>query len=287
MDRKKFLKSGLGGFLLASTIPVRSAAKSESSSINQAGFNHLPPVKPIYMKNMVIHKASSRGHANHGWLDTHHTFSFAQYYNPERMSFGALRVLNDDVIDGGTGFGTHGHQNMEIISIPLSGDLEHKDSMGTVQVIKQDDIQVMSAGSGIQHSEYNHNKNQKTNFLQIWVTPSKQNVSPRYDQQTIDYKSQKNTFVQILSPTADDQGVWIHQNAWFYRGIIEEGKSIKHSINDKSNGLYAFVVSGDVIINDQRLSKRDGLGVWDVEDINISSKSETDILIMEVPMNIN
>ena len=171
----------------------------------------------------VLHKANTRGHANHGWLDSHHSFSFANYYNPERMNFGVLRVLNDDIVAGGKGFGKHPHDNMEIISIPLEGDLEHKDSMGNTTTIKQGDVQVMSAGTGVFHSEYNKNSNQEVRFLQIWVFPDKKNVSPRYDQITLSNQNLKNQFYQILSPNSDDEGVWIHQNAWFHMGKLEAG----------------------------------------------------------------
>ena len=168
----------------------------------------------------VLHKADTRGHANHGWLDTHHSFSFANYHNPERMHFGVLRVLNDDRVAEGRGFGTHPHDNMEIISIPLEGDLEHKDSMGNVAVIKEGDVQVLSAGTGISHSEYNMNQDSEVKFLQIWVFPNKKQVEPRYDQISVRDIEKENQLYQILSPSMDDQGVWIHQNAWFSLGKL-------------------------------------------------------------------
>src|SRR6188508_2139805 len=163
------------------------------------------------MKNTVLHKANTRGHADHGWLNAYHSFSFASWYNPDRIQFGTLRVLNDDTVAPGMGFGTHPHDNMEIISIPLEGDLEHKDSMGNTTVIRNGDIQVMSAGSGIQHSEYNKNKDQSVKFLQIWVFPNKKNVTPRYDQITLNINDRHNKLQQIISPNVDDAGVWIHQ----------------------------------------------------------------------------
>ncbi|CAG0904228.1 unnamed protein product [Cyprideis torosa] len=181
--------------------------------------------------NSVIHKAASRGHANHGWLDSYHSFSFANYYNPDRMHFGALRVLNDDRVQAGQGFGTHPHKNMEIISIPLEGDLEHKDSMGNVAVIKEGDVQVMSAGSGITHSEYNKNSDKEVKFLQIWVIPNQENVTPRYDQISIRDIAEENKFYQVLSPNKDDQGVWIHQDAWFHLGKFSKGKSDTYRLN--------------------------------------------------------
>lgn len=235
----------------------------------------------------VIHKAEDRGHANHGWLDAHHSFSFANYYNPERMHFGVLRVLNDDTVSQGMGFGTHPHDNMEIISIPLEGDLEHKDSMGNIAVIKQGDIQVMSAGTGITHSEYNKNKNQPVKFLQIWVFPNKKNVTPRYDQITLDVKERHNKLQQILSPSTDDDGVWIHQNAWFHLGKFDKDFSTSYELKDKRNGVYAFVLNGKFSVNGQELEKRDGYGLWDIDRLSINATSQdAELLLMEVPMSL-
>lgn len=237
------------------------------------------------MENIVLHKAETRGHDNHGWLDSYHTFSFANYYNRERMHFGALRVINDDVVEAGMGFGTHPHDNMEIISIPLEGDLEHKDSMGNTAVIKQGDIQVMSAGTGITHSEYNKNPNKSGKFLQIWVFPNKRDVTPRYDQITLNPKDRINKFYQILSPNTDDEGVWIHQNAWFHLGKFDENITSKYILKDKTNGVYAFVINGDFEVNKQQISSRDGLGIWNIDELDITAKSnEAEILLMEVPM---
>ncbi len=238
------------------------------------------------MTNTILHKANTRGNANHGWLNSRHTFSFANYYNPERMHFGALRVLNDDTVEAGMGFGTHPHDNMEIISIPLVGDLEHKDSMGNVSVIKHGDIQVMSAGTGIFHSEYNKNKDQPVKFLQIWVFPNKKNVTPRYDQITLNLDDRHNKLQQILSPNPDDDGVWIHQNAWFHLGKFDQGVTADYSIKSKGNGVYVFILSGEVIINNQPLSPRDGFGIWDVDKLSISADTEAEILLMEVPMTV-
>ena len=237
------------------------------------------------MTQTILHKADTRGHANHGWLDTYHTFSFANYYNAERMHFGVLRVLNDDRIDGGMGFGKHPHDNMEIISIPLSGDLEHKDSMGNVAVIKSGDIQVMSAGTGITHSEYNKNTDRAGKFLQIWVIPNKQNVTPRYDQITLDLRERHNKLQQIVSPNPGDEGVWIHQDAWFHLGTFDKDIVTEYQLKLAGNGVYAFVINGKFTIENINLGTRDGLGITDTSSITIKSNSaDSEILLMEVPM---
>ena len=235
------------------------------------------------MANTVLHKADTRGFADHGWLKSHQSFSFANYYNPERIHFGALRVLNDDIVLGG-GFGKHPHDNMEIISIPLEGDLEHKDSMGNTAVIKHGDIQVMSAGTGIYHSEYNKDTTQAVKFLQIWVFPNKRNVEPRYDQVTLNPADRHNQLQQILSPNADDAGVWIYQNAWFHMGNFDKGVSTEYNLKAKGNGVYIFVLKGDVKVNDQLLNTRDGYGIWDVDNFNIAAETDAEFLLMEVPM---
>ena len=237
------------------------------------------------MNNFVIHKSNTRGHANHGWLKTHHTFSFANYYNPSRMHFGALRVLNDDVIAGGMGFGTHPHDNMEIITIPLKGDLAHRDSMGNSEVIHQGEIQVMSAGSGITHSEYNANKDREVELLQIWVFPNKKNVEPRYDQITYNKLEQRNKFQEVVSPQGGESKAWIHQDAWFYLGNFEIDFNASYLLKGKNNGAYFFIIEGNAEINGEQLEKRDGYGIWSVEEVKIKSNSEnTEILIMDVPM---
>ncbi|MCA6075276.1 pirin family protein [Fulvivirga sedimenti] len=233
----------------------------------------------------ILHKSNTRGHANHGWLNSYHTFSFAGYYDPERVHFGKLRVLNDDTVAPGRGFGTHPHDNMEIISIPLSGDLEHKDSMGNTTVIKQGDVQVMSAGTGVFHSEYNKNQDQEVKFLQIWVFPNKKNVEPRYDQISIGEIAEKNAFYQILSPNADDQGVWIHQDAWFHIGEFDQGAAAEYSIHKEGNGVYAFVLDGEVEIGEQKLATRDGLGILETDAFQLKASSPSRVLLMEVPMN--
>jgi len=236
------------------------------------------------MQNTVFHQAESRGNADHGWLHSRHTFSFADYYDPDRVHFGMLRVLNDDIVDAGMGFGTHPHDNMEIISIPLQGDLEHRDSMGNVAVIRQGDVQVMSAGSGITHSEYNRNKDKKVKFLQIWVLPDRKNVKPRYGQISLSIADRHNTFQQILSPNPDDAGVWIYQNAWFHLGQFDKGFSADYNIKAKGNGVYTFILSGDMTILNQKLKSRDGFGIWDIDKFTVKADTDAEFLLMEVPM---
>jgi hypothetical protein len=237
------------------------------------------------MPGIVLHTSASRGEADHGWLYSRHTFSFANYYNPERIHFGALRVLNDDVVEAGMGFGTHPHDNMEIVSIPLEGDLEHKDSMGNVAVIRHGDVQVMSAGAGITHSEYNKNSGKPVKFLQIWVFPNKRNVTPRYDQITLNPADRINRFQQILSPDPDDAGVWIHQDAWFHLAKPENGITLDYTIKKDGNGVYAFVLSGEVSIEGHALTARDGIGIYDTDKITVAAKSDgAEVLLMEVPM---
>jgi redox-sensitive bicupin YhaK (pirin superfamily) len=245
----------------------------------------MPNKKDKSMKT-VLHKADTRGHANHGWLDTHHTFSFANYHNPERMHFGVLRVLNDDRVAEGRGFGTHPHDNMEIISIPMEGDLEHKDSMGNVAVIKEGDVQVLSAGTGISHSEYNMNQDTEVKFLQIWVFPNKKQVEPRYDQISVREIEKENQFYQILSPFKDDQGVWIHQNAWFNLGKFSKQTKVDYTLNLSDNGIYAFILEGKANIQGQELEKRDGFGLWNTDIISVIAEKDSNILLMEVPMGI-
>lgn len=232
----------------------------------------------------VIHKANTRGHANHGWLDAHHSFSFAGYHDPERVHFGALRVLNDDIVAGGNGFGFHPHENMEIITIPLAGQLEHRDSMGNTGVISRGEVQVMSAGSGIEHSEKNKNVNELVNLLQIWVFPDTKNVEPRYDQKAFDLDASRNKLVNIVSPMGSEEGLNIHQHAWFHLGKLDKDTHIVYNLKDKNNGVYAFVIEGSLTINGEKLSKRDGLGIKEAEQLDIKTESEVEILLMEVPM---
>lgn len=291
MDRKAFLRNSLLSAGALATARVSAAVIEndidELRPLEQIGFNHIPNTNSKIMANSVLHKAETRGHANHGWLNSYHTFSFANYYNPERMNFGVLRVLNDDTVQGGMGFGTHPHDNMEIISIPLEGDLEHKDSMGNTAVIRNGDIQVMSAGTGIRHSEFNKNKDKTVKFLQIWVFPNKRNVTPRYDQITLTLADRKNKLQQILSPNPDDAGVWIHQNAWFHLGTLDKGFKTEYKLKGGAgNGVYAFVLSGSITVNGQALNPRDGFGIWEVAKLDIKADSNAELLLMEVPMQI-
>jgi quercetin 2,3-dioxygenase len=295
MDRIDFIKKGLMGtgmFMASGAIGnvlknnIDDPDSYREQELEIIGFNHLPTTTSKIMENTVLHKAETRGHANHGWLNSHHTFSFANYYNPERMHFGVLRVLNDDQVEAGMGFGTHPHDNMEIISIPLEGDLEHKDSMGTVAVIKNGDVQVMSAGTGITHSEYNKNKDKLVKFLQIWVFPNKKNVTPRYDQITLKEEDRHNKLQQIVSPNSNEAGAWINQNAWFHLGKFDAGVKADYSIKAKGNGVYAFILSGDVTINGQKLNKRDGLGIWDTDKLSIQADTNAEFLLMDVPMTV-
>jgi len=237
------------------------------------------------MTKTVIHKAATRGQANHGWLMARHSFSFAGYYDPNRMNFGALRVLNDDQVAQGMGFGKHPHDNMEIITIPLEGDLEHKDSMGNSSIIRYGDVQVMSAGTGIQHSEYNPNKDKSLKLLQIWIFPNKRNVIPRYDQITLNINERHNKLQQILSPNPEDEGVWIHQEAWFHMGKFDQNFKTEYLIKKPGNGVYAFVIKGDLTVGGEMLNERDGMGIWETDRFTLQSDSQdAELLLMEIPM---
>ena len=294
MDRKNFIKKSIITGLAGSILPIAAKANKplEGNStydklMDQVGFNHLPTQKEIKTMNTVLHKANTRGSANHGWLEVNHSFSFANYYNPDRTNFGVLRVLNDDKIAPSKGFGTHPHDNMEIISIPLEGALQHKDSMGNGAIVQHGDVQVMSAGTGIRHSEFNANDDQHVKLLQIWLFPNKKNVVPRYDQISIKDIEQKNEFYQILSPNQDDQGVWIHQNAWFQLGEFDKEVCTNYKINKTGNGVYAFIIEGTAEIAGQALEKRDGFGIWNVEDFEIKADKNSRILLMEIPMQLS
>lgn len=292
MNRQNFIKKGL----LGSGIFAVSAA---SAGVVRNEIDEIEPLETLdadtvhynsdqLENHSVFHKAMSRGYADHGWLQSNHTFSFANYHNPERMHFGVLRVLNDDIVAEGRGFGLHPHDNMEIISIPLEGDLEHEDSMGNQAIIRKGDIQVMSAGTGIMHSEYNKNTDQIVKFLQIWVYPNQRNVAPRYDQITLDRSQRHNKFQQILSPDPADEGVWIHQDAWFHMGNFDKGIETNYKVKQAGNGVYIFVISGSANVAGQELGTRDGFGIWDVSEIKLTATSaDTEILLMDLNMILN
>jgi redox-sensitive bicupin YhaK (pirin superfamily) len=234
----------------------------------------------------TFHPSAARGEADHGWLDAKHSFSFAQFFNPERIQFGALRVLNDDVIAPGMGFGTHPHNNMEIITIPLKGALEHKDSMDNIGVVAVDEIQVMSAGTGVSHSEYNKNKDQPLNLLQLWVLPNQQNVAPRYDQKNIKSLKKTNALYPVITPNHDAAGMWIHQDAWFHLGDFNQKTTVPYSLHKEGNGVYAFMIEGRASIEGESLEKRDALGVWETEGFSITAEKNSRILLVEVPMKL-
>jgi redox-sensitive bicupin YhaK (pirin superfamily) len=233
---------------------------------------------------MIIHKAKSRGEANHGWLKSWHTFSFADYYNPSRMNFGALRVLNDDFIAPGMGFGTHPHKDMEIITIPLSGALQHKDSMGNTEIIRKGEVQIMSAGTGIRHSEFNASTNEEVTLLQIWVFPDKEGITPRYEQKDFSLVNKKNKLLPIVSPDRREGSVLINQNAYFYLGEIEVEALVTYKKTSLSQGIYLFVISGEVLVSGTPIRSRDAVGIDDQEEVSIKAISHSEILLMEVPL---
>lgn len=232
----------------------------------------------------VLHKANTRGHANHGWLDSHHSFSFAGYYDPARVHFGSLRVLNDDIVQGGNGFGTHPHDNMEIVSIPLQGELEHKDNTGRNEIIRTHDVQIMTAGTGIAHSEFNASKTEPVNFLQIWVFPKVRNVVPLYNQKTFKPEDRINKLQTVVSPDNSDEAVFINQDAWFSLGTFKQGFTTTYDVKKSGNGVYVFVINGDVTINDQKLNKRDGLGISETDKLTITADADAEVLLIDVPM---
>ncbi len=232
----------------------------------------------------TIHKSSSRGQANHGWLVAKHSFSFANYYNPENMNFGALRVLNDDVVSAGMGFGTHPHDNMEIITIPLRGSLEHKDSMGNSSVIHEGEIQVMSAGLGITHSEFNASSTEEINLFQLWIISNKRNVDPRYDQFLMDVSRMKNSFLQLVSPDIDDEGTWIYQDAWIHIAEMDENIGLKYDLKLSGNGVYCMVIDGEFEIASEKIGERDAIGIWEGNTFDVKALKKGRILLIEVPM---
>lgn len=290
MNRKTFLRSGLlGGTALVTmgSKPGPMDPEPKTDPDKPIGFNHLPTNPPIHMSNMVLHKANERGTADHGWLKANFSFSFANWYDPARMHFGVLRVMNDDIIAAGKGFGTHPHDNMEIITIPLKGALQHKDSMGNTSIINAGDVQVMSAGTGILHSEFNPYPDKDANTLQIWLFPRERQVEPRYQQMTLDPSERQNRFQQVLSPDPGDAGVWIHQDAWFHMGNFDADGNTIYTVKRKGNGVYAFVLEGSATINGQVLGKRDALGVWDTDELSIDmGPNGAELLLQDVPMQL-
>jgi redox-sensitive bicupin YhaK (pirin superfamily) len=233
----------------------------------------------------ILHKSETRGQANHGWLKANHSFSFANWYNPERIHFGALRVLNDDIVAPGMGFGTHPHDNMEIITIPLKGSLRHQDSMGFSEVIHSGEVQVMSAGTGIYHSEYNASDLDEINLFQIWIFPNKQDVEPRYDQISYHWEECKNCFLQLVSPNKNDKGTWIHQDAWIQIAEISENETISYQLKNSNNGVYFMNIEGTVYVMQHELKNRDAIGIWNENQIQITTKTNAKILAIEVPMS--
>ena len=232
----------------------------------------------------IIHKADSRGHFDYGWLKTYHTFSFSNYYDPERVNFGMLRVLNDDYIQGGQGFGTHPHNDMEIVTIPLEGALAHKDSTGGEGVIYPDEIQVMSAGTGILHSEFNHLSDGDSKLLQLWIFPDQKGHKPRYDQKFFDSDERKNKFQFIVTPEKKEGNLWLNQDAYLSLTDLENNNSLDYKIHTKGNGVYLFLIEGEISVGNEILSKRDGMGIWETDKFTLAANSDSKILSIEVPV---
>jgi quercetin 2,3-dioxygenase len=244
----------------------------------------LSDTKSRFAGKKIIHKADSRGHFDYGWLKTYHTFSFSNYYDPERVNFGMLRVLNDDSIEGGQGFGTHPHSDMEIVTVPLEGALAHKDSTGSEGVIYPDEVQIMSAGTGILHSEFNHLSDGDSKLLQLWIFPDKKGHEPRYDQKFFESDERKNKLQFIVTPEKKDGNLWLNQNAYLSLADLEKGKSFNYKIHTKGNGAYLFMIDGKISVNGETLSKRDGMGIWEVDSFAITAKDDSRILLIEIPM---
>ena len=233
----------------------------------------------------IIHKADTRGYANHGWLKSYHTFSFAGYHNPERIHFGMLRVLNDDFVDAGMGFGKHPHDNMEIISIPMSGALHHQDSTGRDKIIQTGDVQIMSAGTGIYHSEVNASQQEPVTFLQIWIFPKVNNIEPRYDQKLFSEAERKNQLQLVVSPTEENGSLFINQDAWLSMIELEEGRTVEYKMRQQGNGVYCFILDGELNIASENLAKRDAIGLWECDAVTVEATKNSKVLFIEVPMN--
>jgi redox-sensitive bicupin YhaK (pirin superfamily) len=234
----------------------------------------------------TVHRSDTRGLADHGWLKSRHTFSFAGYHNAERQHFGVLRVLNDDIVQGGQGFGTHGHDNMEIISIPLRGSLAHKDSTGRSEIIRTGDVQIMSAGTGIRHSEFNPSPNEQVNFLQIWIFPKTRDIDPRYEQKSFDPAVFKNRLQEVVSPLEREEAVWINQDAHLFIGHLDPGTEINYDLQLETNGLYLFVLEGDVEVAGETLGRRDAIGIEDTDAVTIKAATDAQVLLIDVPMQL-
>jgi redox-sensitive bicupin YhaK (pirin superfamily) len=231
----------------------------------------------------VFHSAASRGHADHGWLNAKHSFSFASWHNPERIHFGMLRVLNDDIVAGGMGFGKHPHDNMEIITIPLAGAIQHEDSMGFSEIIHTGEVQVMSAGTGIYHSEYNPSPSQELHLFQIWIFPNQKQVTPRYAQAK--YELNEGTFSELVGPQQSGIATWIHQDAWLSMGVFETDAAISYTIKNPNNGAYIMLIDGSIQIGAQILHQKDAIGISDTAQIDIKVQQKSKILVIEVPMH--
>lgn len=233
----------------------------------------------------IFHAATSRGHADHGWLNAHHSFSFANWYDPSRVHFGMLRVLNDDIVAGGEGFGTHPHNDMEIITIILKGALQHKDNMGNGSVIKPGDVQVMSAGTGVMHSEFNPSKDEATNLFQLWIFPKEKGIKPSYDQRTFDPAGRRNKIQTVVSGFKKGDDLYIHQDAAISLSDLDKGTELKYDLKSKENGAYIMVINGSVEVDGKLLQQRDAIGIWETENVSLNAKDNAEIIIIEVPMN--
>lgn len=234
----------------------------------------------------ILHPSNTRGVGDFGWLQARYSFSFANYFNPERLQFGMLRVLNDDTVAPGMGFGRHPHDNMEIVTIPQKGALKHRDSMGNEGVIEAGDIQIMSAGKGVEHSEINASAKEPISLFQIWVVPETRDVEPRYDQKKIAPLLTENEIVPVVKPKdkADDNDLWLHQQVWFNLGTFSEETTTTYNLHNKNNGIYVFVIDGTVVVEDETLERRDAIGVYETESVSITAKANTDVLVIEIPM---
>lgn len=232
---------------------------------------------------IILHKSDTRGSADHGWLKSHHSFSFAGFHDPQKMGFGLLRVLNDDVVQGGMGFATHPHSNMEIISIPLSGSLRHRDDMGNSSIIQSNEVQIMSAGTGVRHSEFNNSRTEPVNFLQLWIFPAQQDLTPRYEQKYFNPEDRLNKWQEVVSPEAGNS-VWINQNAYINRTILEKGNSLTYSFHGLGQGAYLFMINGSANAGGYQIERKDALGIWDTSEFVLEALDTSEFLVIEVPM---